>query len=283
MSNREMIKEVIRFILKENKDNRALLLKEDKDVLRSFIRHCVYEKELKEKINKDKISLIREVTKRLIMEAEATGGSPASPTDLTSINFLKNLLKNIIPSIEEDYKELTTSKRQRASFRTHMLNAAENLLNSLDADPSVIDQEMQEVTVKVNDDKPEGFIDIYGDEKKPEDPDANLTDQEKFAKGLDIKRFDKTGRKAAFECFNKIKKQFENEYSKLDPDSQVEGRDQTEREIFKDYLLLNLKLYFDRFEEDISPDLSEPVTPSEDKYVKSNQNAPSEELVPPGA
>ena len=94
---------------------------------------------------------------------------------------------------------------------------------------------------------------------------------------------DKTGRNAAFESFNKIQNQIENEYSKLDADTVVDGRDETEREIFRDYLLLNLKLYFDKFEEDLSPDLQEPETPSEDEYIKTAQSRceGGDELIPP--
>ena len=83
----------------------------------------------------------------------------------------------------------------------------------------------------------------------------------------------------------KIQNQVENEYSKLDPEARIDGRDETEREIFRDYLLLNLKLYFDKFEEDLTPDLEEPMTPSEEEYVKAgekrSEEQPSDELIPP--
>ena len=69
----------------------------------------------------------------------------------------------------------------------------------------------------------------------------------------------------------------------MDADAEVEGRDETEREIFRDYLLLNLKLYFDKFEEDLTPDLEEPSTPSEDEYIKTAQDRDKggDELIPP--
>jgi hypothetical protein len=41
-------------------------------------------------------------------------------------------------------------------------------------------------------------------------------------------------------------------------------------------LLLNLKLYFDKFEEDLSPAPEEPDTPSEDEYVKAGQSRAGE-------
>jgi hypothetical protein len=287
MNNVEMLKNIINYLLKENAETRRTLLKEDTNLLRSYIRHCIHEVVLEIKSNEQKEDLIRRSVKQLIREAEATGGSPETPSDITAMNFLKNLLKNIIPSLEEGYKELTSSKGQRVSFRKHILNAAENLLNNLDADPEVIDNEgLEEITIKVGDDdeKPEGFIDIYGDEGKGEDSEEELPPEEEFARGLEGRKFDKTGRNAAFESFNKVHNQIENEYSKLDPDAVVEGREETEREIFRDYLLLNLKLYFDKFEEDLSsnPDPEEPTTPSEDEFVRTGEErVGGEELIPP--
>jgi len=283
MNNLESIKKVINHLLKEDDNKRKTLLQEDNNLLRSYLRHCIHEVKLEMRSNGQKEQLIRESVRALIKEAEATGGAPEAPADITAINFLKTLLKNIVPNIEEDYKELTSAKKQRISFRKHVLNATENLLNNLDADPEAMDTDLEEVTIKIDDDKPEGFIDIYGDEGKDEKPEEELAPEDEFAKGLEMKDLDKTGRNSAFESFNKIQNQIENEYSKLDADTVVDGREETEREIFRDYLLLNLKLYFDKFEEDLSPDLQEPETPSEEEYIKTAQGRDKggDELIPP--
>jgi len=283
MNNLESIKKVINHLLKEDDNKRKTLLQEDNNLLRSYLRHCIHEVKLEMRSNGQKEQLIRESVRALIREAEATGGAPEAPADITAINFLKTLLKNIVPNIEEDYKELTSAKKQRISFRKHILNATENLLNNLDADPEAMDTDLEEVTIKIDDDKPEGFIDIYGDEGKDEKPEEELDPEDEFAKGLEMKDLDKTGRNSAFESFNKIQNQIENEYSKLDADTVVDGREETEREIFRDYLLLNLKLYFDKFEEDLSPDLQEPETPSEEEYIKTAQGRDKggDELIPP--
>lgn len=283
MNNLRSLEKVINYLLKEEDSQRHFLLKEDKDLLRSYLRHCVHEVKLEIKSNQQKEDLIRRSIRALIKEAEATGGAPEAPSDITAINFLKNLLKNIIPNIEEDYKQLTSSKNQRISFRRHLLNAAENLLNNLDADPEVVEKDLEEITIKVADDKPEGFIDIYDDEKDKDSPDDEQDPEEEFARGLEDRELDKTGRNSAFESFNKIQNQIENEYSKLDADTIVDGRDETEREIFKDYLLLNLKLYFDKFEEDLATNLNEPSTPSEEEYIKTVQDGEEagDQLIPP--
>ena len=62
----------------------------------------------------------------------------------------------------------------------------------------------------------------------------------------------------------------------------MDGRDETEREIFRDYILLNMKLYFDKFEEDLTPDPEEPTTPSEEEFVRAGEQEPkvSDEIPP---
>ena len=278
MTNIESLKKVIYHLLKEDDKTTSFLLKEDKNLLRSFVRHCIHEVRLEISSFKNKENLIRQSVRALLKEAEATGGSPDAPSDLTSTNFLKNLLKNIVPNLEEDYKELTSAKKQRMSFRKHILNAVENLLNSLDADPEAIESELEEVTIKVDDDKPEGFIDIYDGEKDQDTMNTkDLDPEDEFSVGLQDRDLDKTGRNAAFESFKKVQNQVENEYSKLDPEAQIDGREETERQIFRDYLLLNLKLYFDKFEEDLSPAPEEPDTPSEDEYIKAGQSRSGEQ------
>jgi hypothetical protein len=285
MNNTITIKKIINHLLEEDVQTRVRLLKEDKNLLRSYIRHCIYEVNLEIQNNIEKEELLREIVRGLIVEAQ---GSPDAPSDITAMNFLKNLLKNIIPSVEEDYKELTSNKEQRSSFRAHILNAAENLLNNLDASPESLERagELEEdVDIKIDDDKPEGFIDIYDDDKGTSD-EEDLSDEETFAKGLEDRELDKTGRNAAFTTFTKIKNQIENEYSKLDPDSFIKDKEDYERDIFRDYLLLNFKLYFDQFEEELSPDLVEPETPSEEEFVRAGEESPAagqgDELVPPG-
>jgi hypothetical protein len=242
--------------------NRSKLLEEIK--LRKAIQ-CGIKKSLQNRKNNE--NLLRTYIRKRISEAIAIGGSPTAPYDITAINFLKDLLKKIVPSVEEDYKELTTSKDQRVSFRKHILNAVDNLVITLDADPESVDpaeQLKEDVDINFGDGETPGFIDIYDDDK-PDEEEVELSPEEEFGLGIDDEELDKTGRNAAYTSFQQIKNQIENEYSKLDPDSKVESMEnKSEREVFKDFLLLNLKLYFDRFEEELSPNPpTEPETPSE--------------------
>ena len=236
MNNLESLEKIVSHLLEESDRERKSLLNEDKNLLRSFIRHCIHEVKLETKSNRKKEDILRNYIKVILNEAEATGGAPEAPADITAMNFLKNLLKNIVPNIEENYKELTSTKKQRISFRRHTLNAVENLLNNLDADPESIDsdEELEEITLSIDkSEKPDGFIDIYDDEPVEKDDEEDLSPEQEFSKGLEGRELDKTGRNAAFESFKKIQNQIENEYSKLDADAVIEGRDETEREIFE--------------------------------------------------
>tara|TARA_Y100000592_G_scaffold38296_2_gene60576 strand:- start:14635 stop:15519 length:885 start_codon:yes stop_codon:yes gene_type:complete len=283
------IKRAIETMLNEQDSSFKKNLNEEKNLFASYIRHCIYEARLKNHSNLEKEQIIRSYIKSFLLESEAVGGSPDAPSEITAINFLKNLLKSIIPTTEEGYKELTSAKTQRISFRRHILNATDNLLRNLDADPDAVEsenQELGELSLSVNpSEKPEGFIDIYGDDTAGDEQE--LDPEQEFARGLEDKSLDNTGRNAAFEIFKKIRNQIENEYSKLDPDAVVDRREETEREIFKDYLLLNLKLYFDKFEEELGPGPAEPSTPSEDEFKRMDQadaaspEGAGDELIPP--
>ena len=208
----------------------------------------------------------RNLITQLIYEV-AVQDTTDDPHESTGINKLEQLLKNIIPTIEEDYKSLTTSEEQRASFRAHILHAVKHLLAPAQAVEAAEDEEgsdmaMGESDVELDfspdasdDDK---FINIYKKEEEEEkDPVEDFS----------IDGEDETGRNAAYECFQKIESQILKAFKIL-------GNDE-DREMFYDYLLTNLKLYFDRFNGDLAKaGLSEPTTP---EYEKEKQG-----LSPPG-
>ena len=72
---------------------------------------------------------------------------------------------------------------------------------------------------------------------------------------------DETGRNAAYDCFQKIEKQILKAFKLL-------GNDE-DRELFYDYLLTNVKLYFDQFEKDLQKVLGEPTT---DEYEQEKDS-----------
>jgi hypothetical protein len=186
------------------------------------------------------------------------------------MNFLKTLLQNILPKIESSYKSLTSSDTQRKSFRAHIVNGADELLDTLNSGPEDNKQELEEeIEIDIGDETPEGFIDIEDPKEKakkePEEPPA--PPEELFGKTLSDTGLDLTGRNLAYETFKEVSPQIEKAYNKIDSNSIVPaskvpemGTDTPERDVFRAYLIKNLQLYFEKFEEELQPSPEEPVS-----------------------
>ena len=238
--------------------NRDELLKELKKeerlrkVVRSLLENYLIEKKEKQILEENRL---RGVIRSLIQEVSADVPDE-QPQRATGINVLEDTLKVIIPIVEDTYKGLTTSKDQRDSFRAHILNAVENSLAPVDltADAGESQEESdleEDVNLKVNiEDK---FIPVR-DRDLPTEPDEDTEDLENFQnlKGMNV-----TGRNFASTTFNKVENQILDAYESLG--------DEEDRKLYKDYMLTNLKLYFDRFEEELQPTLPEPESPDYDK------------------
>jgi hypothetical protein len=128
----------------------------------------------------------------------------------------------------------------------------------------------EDVDIEVDDETQEGdeegFIDIEAD--GVEDKEANSeepSEEEQF--GLEGE--DETGRNLAFIAFNKIEKSITEAYDTLSDDE--------DKELFYDYLLTNLKLYFDKFEEELQADLPEPTTTEYEQEKDKLDAEPTEE------
>jgi len=200
----------------------------------------------------------RNIIQNLILEA-ATEDPEKDPHPATGINVLEDLLKKIIPILEDDFKVLTTSAEQRESFRSHIIHGVRNVLapvksnekagqTSASEDPVPETGLAEAVEVNIEDEDEEGkFIDIEGDKPAPEEepPDP----REEFG----IEGSDETGRNAAYNSFKKIENQIVDAYALLG--------DEQDQSVFYDYLVTNLKLYFDKFETELQTTLEEPTTP----------------------
>jgi len=242
--------------------------------LRKIIRegaHMIIEKK-----NKEKKELfleerrLRKVIKHLLRET-ATPDNDPTPHSLTGINVLEDLLKKIIPILEIDFKKLTSSDEQRSSFRSHIVKAVEDTLapqKAVDAIDSPEKAKMlpvgeQDLDINIGGEENK-FIDI--EEPKKEIPDEPEDPRDTFG----ISGTDLTGRNVAFESFKKIESNILDAYDLL---SSPEDND-----VFYDYLITNLKLYFDKFENDMGV-VSEPTT---DAYEDTNIPEPdSAELEQP--
>ena len=178
------------------------------------------------------------------------------PNRSTGINVLEELLKKIVPVLETDFKALTSDVEQRSSFRAHILNAIKNILNVADANTKVVSEEI-DVTVGQEDDR---FIDI--------EPEKELDPKDEFATGLEDSGLDQTGRNMAYNSFKKIEQNILDSYDLLD--------DAKDKKIFYDYLLTNVKLYFDKFEDELSAELPNVTTPEYEEASREDEQDASE-------
>ena len=233
--------------LKELKEEKRL-----RKVVRSLLENYLAEKQEKVMLEENRL---RDVIRSLIKEVSADVPDE-QPQRSTGINVLEDTLKNIIPIIEDAYKGLTTSKEQRDSFRAHILNAVENSLAPVDltagAGESQEENELEEevsLDIDVEDDR---FIPVR-DQDMPEEP----TEEKAPETFQDLSGMNITGRNFASTTFNKVENQIQDAYESL--------ADEEDRKLYKEYMLTNLKLYFDRFEEELQPTVPEPESPDYNK------------------
>lgn len=243
-------------------------------MLREHIRNLIsnvrkeQKQEYKNKIREERT--LRRFIRSLIKEAEDT-----SPSFSTGINVLKDLLATIVPILADEYKNLTTDPEQRKSFRSHTVKAIQNLLapesmlrkatdqakaasatapavpaQQATAPPvegeeeSLTEQEELDTVEQPTDPR---FVDVDSglsdDKPDPTDPETAF----EIIPGADV-----TGRDMAKKAFRKIQKQILEAYSTLHNDKDVK--------LFYDYLITNIKLHFDKFEDELQPTLPEPTT-----------------------
>jgi len=245
--------------------NRSQLIAEEliREHVRSHVQKRITETRFLEKRLRAKI--------RTLVEAE-TGTD--EPSTYTGINVLADLLEKIIPIVEDDFKMLTTSEEQRSSFRNHIIKAIKNTLKPLetvdDAEDAArlgentifeIDRSVLLEKVKIDLD-PDGddpasavageFIDI----EAPEETDqfVQIDDQ------------NETGRNFAATTFKQIEKQIVDAYDML--------ADEEDQKMFYDYLLTNMLLYFDKFEDELASKVPDSTTP---EYEEEKEKTASEE------
>ena len=253
--------------------------------LRQYIRKAIkVVQERKEKKKSQQLLEEQELRKyvRRIIEVEV---ADATPHHSTGINVLEDLLKKIIPIIEDGFKDLTSSKNQRDSFRAHIVRGVQTALSPIRAiedgttekgegrpyEPPGISGEKetpelaeQEINIDVGEEgPPPEFIDI--------NPPDEKSKEEKKEEEFTITDKDTTGRNLALDVFKRIERNVVDAYDLLS--------DEEDEKLFYDYLLTNLKLYFDKFEEELHQSLPEPTTPEyEAEKEKLGATAEEEEL-----
>ena len=231
-------------------------------ILREHIRARIIKKHTQARIKENQL---RKLISNLLTEAEG-GEAPAAST---GINVLADLLKKIVPVLEDEYKMLTSDPEQRKSFRAHIIQAVKNSLAPVSATKAVTKEEIQyeidfdllseKITIDVGDEEEEvegEFIDIEADSGEEEDE-------------FGIKGQNETGRNFAEDAFAKVEKQIVDAYAKLS--------DENDSKLFYDYLLTNLMLYFDKFEDELLAELPDTSTA---EYEEEKEAGEATEEVP---
>ena len=246
-------------------------MSQEEKTLREYIRKKIM-KTLREQEERE--YQLRKVIRQLLKEGDL---SDIHPHRSTAINTLEDVLKKAIPTLRKDYKNLTTDKDQRSSFRSHILKAIKDALapainnakfgmggallseptsDDMKGDTPDMDDEGDDLDAELEA-LEEADIDIDITNKDDEDkklnvePDEEPDEKEDFGTGLED--MDETGRNMAYTSFRKISQYILDAFDML--------ANPKDKEVFMDYLLTNLKLYFDKFESELQKTVEEPDSP----------------------
>lgn len=250
---------------KLRRENRMISREEmlTEKLMRKYIR-----KKIKENLSKSIViseeQKLRQVIKKLIKEGDI---SDVHPHRSTGINTLEDVLKKAIPTLRMDFKRLTTDKTQRDSFRAHIIKAVDDALKPMEANDKYLQSGGGEPSALLDEpisggeedvdlaalEEQDIEVDIEDEDKKiPVEDDDKPSPEEDFGTGLES--MDETGRNMAFTSFKKVSQYILDAY-----DSLANPKD---KEIFTEYLITNLKLYFDKFEDELQNTVEEPTSPS---------------------
>ena len=215
---------------------------------------------------------LRMVLRELLVEA-AVEDPDADVHDNTGINTLKDMLKNtnVLTTLRGVYKTLTTNEEQRKSFRAHIVKWITDTLapitinDKAPLDPSdalaslkedITDGDIDIDVAKTGLNDPDKFIDAKdGSPEQKKDKDDETSDMG------EIEGEDATGRNKAERVYPTIEKSVIDYYAELDHEE--------DQELFFDYLIANIKLYFDKWESEMSTNVEEPTN---DEYQSSSQS-----------
>ncbi len=235
-----------------------------REQIRRAIKIIREKKEAKAKAILEEETKLRAIIRSLLNEREGEGD------ESTGIAFLRRDLKKILPELEEAYTSLRTSVEQRKSYRTHILNAIQNLIQvsdtnfnaTPDKDPGEEAVGIEEaIDVNIGDDAPDVNKRIDIGREKPEEEKSEV-DAEKEKEEAELEDFaiageDRTGAVEALRSMKQIENVIKKTYNGL--------FDPNDRDLYADYLITNLQLYFDEFEEELQAVVPEPDNPDYDQ------------------
>tara|TARA_Y100000592_G_scaffold35948_2_gene57034 strand:- start:49055 stop:49918 length:864 start_codon:yes stop_codon:yes gene_type:complete len=263
-------------------------MQNEERLLRAHIRTAIKFAKNKHLNEVNQENRFRGLIRKLILEVAAEKVE-TDPHEFTGINVLRELFKNsnILKTLRQSYKTLTTNPEQRRSFRAHILNWVVDTLEPIQAnDQATINEEVVDIDIIGDEDK-EKFIDaddgsnIESDfiDKAKEDAEFNADDEEEEEEEFrTLEDEDTTGRNRAEQVYKVIETSIVDAFSSLD--------DIKDQEIFKRWIIANLKLYFDKWEKELDPSLKEPEseeynqakeeTPLDDQEAETGADEPAE-------
>ena len=291
------------------------LLKEKKKIeemaLRRYIRSTIRKKTTNHAAKLEEERKLRLAIRKMIQEVKVED----SPTESTGINKLVSVLKIILPTIEKAYKGLTTDKEQRDSFIKHYIHAIINTLSPQKAMRTAYEPATATVAESVLKEQeftpdPAKYIDIgVRTDKEKEEEDATAAaekeaedkiskEEEKEAKKADSEAIiDVAGEKQPFPeipGFDMTGRDWSVDAYKKTVDAVIRGsaalHNDKDEEHFEDYLITNILLYKDGWEDDISGELPDVTTPEyeaaraeKEKFTGGGEEMapPEEEMAPP--
>jgi hypothetical protein len=185
----------------------------------------------------------------------------------TGLNSLDDLFmnSNLLTTLETPYNSLTTSKEQRDDYKNHVLQAVIDLFKTVSPDgeseEAIIGESLRYLFEEVEEADIEVHVD---DEELPDDktvgPAAREEEEEEESprsKNADVEdeAGDFTGRNKAQSAVSKVEKSIMDFYDDLG--------NSADKADFKTYLIANLRLYFDRWENalknEVDPEFSDDV------------------------
>jgi len=267
---------------------------EDIKTLREYIRGTLREAKVQQK-KKLRLERMQEFKLRKVLRSIIKESENIVTHESTGINVLADLLETIVPILKSFYKKLGTDVSQRKSFRAHTIKGVQNLLapvalmfkaggtagspetmqkpKSAEAPIAATGAEETDTELFEQDEEVEGpesdpafiptkEVEKEKEEQEPQDP----TPEDAFEP---IEGEDETGRNIALQSFKRVEKQIREAYSLL--------ANEDDRTLFYDYLITNLKLYFDKFEDELQSTVPEPTTQEyeAEKQQKQSSLAPT--------
>ena len=223
-------------------------MQDQEKILRSHVRNAikvVKERKKRKKIEEDR--KLRSIIRKMIFEAKKMPQWDNTGKNELDLMFLTT---NSLTELEKAYKSLTTTRNQRDSFKTHIIQNVKKTLNlerakTIPGDQSIELTEDEDINIKVKGGELMGLSPEEETVKKEED------DLEEFK--VEGEGDDPTGLRKAYEAFHRIKETLLMYYTGM-------GLDE-DRDFFYDNLTEQLGLYFDKWEGelDLSPEEPEKI------------------------